>query len=250
MPDPTSPRVTRLRRNITSRIVRTIRVHRLIEPGDRILAAISGGKDSVAMLDLLVHLQKRRDFDFEVEAVHVRTEEVCGDCDGCDALESWIKGLGVPWHQPKSILAESDPHGDATITCYRCSRARRKLIFELAGTLGIRKVALGHHHDDLAQTALLNLLCHAECTTMTARQDLFGGAITLIRPLADVEERRCVDLVHWAGYPVSHCDCPAEKTNPRAVMRELLDQASRFDRQARRNLVKAALAHTPQDKTV
>ncbi len=249
MPDPTSPKVTRQRRNITSRVVRTIAAHQLIRPGDRILAAISGGKDSLALLDVLVHLQKRRDFDFEVEAVHVHTEEVCRDCAGCDALEPWVRSLGVPWHQPESRLADGDPDGGGEITCFRCSRQRRKHIFELAQSLGIRKVALGHHHDDLAQTALLNLLAHAECSTMTARQDLFGGAITLIRPLADVEERRCADLVRLAGYPVSRCECPAEKTNPRAVMRQLLDGARRFDRHANRNLVTAALAHTPGDKT-
>ncbi len=245
---PDAPAAVRRRTSIVSRVVRTVREHRLIEPGDRILAAISGGKDSLALLDVLAHLRGRRDFDFDLEVVHVRTLDICRDCGQCAALERLVGEMGVPWHGHDVRFTVDEEGAHRLLNCFWCSRARRKVIFETAEAVGASKVAMGHHRDDLADTAMLNLLIHGECSTMTPRQPLFGGFLTLIRPLADVSENRCAELTRLAGYPIADCRCPAEETNPRARIHQLLDQASTLVPRARMNLVRAVLAVTPEHR--
>jgi len=221
--------------SIVSRAVKTIRQCELITPGDRILAAISGGKDSLALLDVLVHLRDRPDFDFHLEVIHVRPVDVCRDCGQCAALAERVAALEIPWHLRETRLDQP------VVDCHRCSRARRRAIWETAVEREIHTVALGHHRDDLADTALINLLAHGEASTMKHKQELFGGEIEVIRPLADVRECRLAEHVAQRGYRVADCRCPADGTSVRARSHALLEAAGRDFPRARQNLVRAVI---------
>jgi tRNA 2-thiocytidine biosynthesis protein TtcA len=234
----------RLLTSLISRALRSIRDRELLVPGERVLLALSGGKDSLALLDVLHALTLRPDWALRPEVIHVRNREICLSCRQCAALEGHVAARGLVFHE--RALAPGDAGDDpAAPQCFRCARARRKLIFEAAQQLGIRTVALGHHLDDLAVTALINLTRHGELSTMLPSQELFHGAIRLVRPLCDIEERRIADYVRKAGYPITACACPAEATNPRNAMGVVLRQLCQNHRPARLNLVRAALAATP-----
>lgn len=219
----------------------------LLAPGERVLVGVSGGKDSLALLDVLHALAQRPDWALRPQVIHVRAGEICRSCGQCAALEQRVTERGLPFHQRE--FAPGDAGDDpAAPDCFRCARARRRLIFETAQQLGIRTVALGHHRDDLAITALINLTHHGELSTMRPSQELFGGAIRVIRPLCDIEERRVAEFVRKAGYPVADCGCSAEAGNPRKAMDAVLRRLCEIHRPARLNLVRAALAATPADR--
>jgi tRNA 2-thiocytidine biosynthesis protein TtcA len=233
--------------SLVKRALRSIRDEDLLVPGERVLIALSGGKDSLALLDVLHALTLRPDWALRPEVIHVRNREICRSCRQCAALEGHVAARGLVFHERS--LAPGDAGDDREAPqCFRCARARRKLIFEAARDLGIRAVAMGHHRDDLAVTALINLTYHGELSTMLPRQELFQGAIRLVRPLCDVEERRIAEYVRKAGYPITACACPAEATNPRHALDGVLRQLNRIHRTARLNLVRAALAATPADR--
>jgi len=237
----------RLLETIVSRVVRTIREEELFQPGEPVLAGVSGGKDSLALLDVLTRLARRPDWTLRPQVIHVRNIAICRSCGQCEALARRVEERGLPFHR-RELAPEALGDDPADPDCFRCARARRRVLFETAQELGVRTVALGHHRDDLAVTALINLTHHGELSTMRPSQALFGGVVRVVRPLCDVEERRIAEYVRKAGHPVADCGCPAEATNPRRAMDAVLRRLCEIHRPARLNLVRAALAATPDDR--
>jgi tRNA 2-thiocytidine biosynthesis protein TtcA len=217
-------------------VARACKEFDLLAEGDRIAVAVSGGKDSRALLDLLLRYQKRVPFAYELVALHIIGTSA-GFPDLRPQLEPWFQELGVAYH---FALLELPPEEPLPLDCRRCSWNRRKVLFAAAAELGCNKLAFGHHADDAAATTLLSLMFGGKLETMVPRVEFFDGAMTLIRPLIYVPEKELVRYEQAMGFPDPPSLCPQGLTSQRAQVKELLQHFGREQKQIRTNLWRAA----------
>jgi tRNA 2-thiocytidine biosynthesis protein TtcA len=216
-------------------VTRAIGEFNLIAEGDRVAVAVSGGKDSRALLQLLLHYQRKVPYRYELVALHI-VGTLAGFPDLRPELEPWFLGLGVEYH---FAPLELPPEDSLPLDCFRCSWNRRKALFTNAVELGCNKVAFGHHADDAAATTLLNLMFNGRLETMAPRVGFFDGAVTVIRPLIYLPEKELARYRQAAGFPNSPT-CPQGLTSRRAQVKALLRQFGSDQGQVRVNLWRAA----------
>ena len=216
-------------------VTRAIGEFDLIADGDSVAVAVSGGKDSRALLQLLLRHRRKVPYHYELLALHV-VGTSAGFPDLRPELEPWFRELGVRYHFAPLELAADEP---LPLDCFRCSWHRRKALFTAAVELSCHKLAFGHHADDAAATTLLNLLFTGRLETMVPRLQFFEGAVTAIRPLIYVPEKELARYGRAAGFP-AHAPCPQGLTSKRAQMQALLRQFGRDQKQIRANLWRAA----------
>lgn len=232
---------------LSKRVDRAVREHNLITDGDRVLVGLSGGKDSLSLLKLLAYYRTRCAAKFELVAAHVRGDARGTDIPVPDGLAEFASAHGVTLvAREASGLVDSR----VMIDCERCSRARRRTLFEIADEQGCNRVALGHNLEDFAHTALMNLFQSGRLEPMAFRRDYFGGRFAVIRPLAYVRERELVRFARVCGLPVSANECPLAFSSRRQKARELLASVSRDFRYASVNVVRAALRCSGENPAV
>ena len=208
---------------LARRVGRAIQDFRLIENGDRILCAMSGGKDSYAMLHLLDYLRRRAPVKFELVAVTV-DQGYQGFKIG--VLERYFQEKGYEYRIERTNIAEviddTMPLGDTH--CSMCARLRRGVLYRLAPELGCNKIALGHHADDLLETLLMSQFFNGEICSMPPILRARDGRNTVIRPLCYVWEDEIVRFTAEIGFPVICCACPAcgDNSLKRRQMKNLL----------------------------
>lgn len=206
----------RLAERVRRRWREGIREFGLIGPGDHVLVGLSGGKDSLALLELLGETMRRSNRSFRASALHVRMAGIDYRTDG-SYLERMAGEAGIPLHV---LTGTFEPDRDERRTpCFLCSWTRRKLLFREAQRMGCNKIALGHHQDDILHTALMNLVYAGSFGTMPARLRMRKFPVTVIRPLCKVQEN---DLRAWAllrGYKPLDKSCPFEAASRRTDMR-------------------------------
>ncbi|MBC7252033.1 MAG: tRNA 2-thiocytidine(32) synthetase TtcA [Anaerolineae bacterium] len=216
-----TPSPERLAHYLLKKVNKACRTYDLLADGDRIAVAVSGGKDSNTLLDLL--LRRRGVERYRLVAVHVLTrDEACQAQVNLAELERWLGELGVDYELVPLEPATGQPRRENQSPCFHCAWRRRKALFLTAQRLGCNKLALGHNADDVAQTTLLNLVYHGRLETMAARVDFFDGAITVIRPLYLVPEKEIVRYVQTGGVPVVAGACPVAADSRRAAMGRIL----------------------------
>ena len=199
----------------------------MIQDGDRILCAVSGGKDSYVLHDLLVDLARRAPVRFEVIAIHV--DQGHPDHPG-DRLERYLAAGGHAYHLVRedtySIVRAKIPEGQTT--CSLCSRLRRGILYNAARELGCNKLALGHHRDDIITTLMLNLLFSGQLKAMPPKLLNDEGDVVVLRPLAYCAEDDIAAYAALRGYPLIPCNlCGDQPDQQRKVVGELLAELDR-----------------------
>jgi len=224
---------------------RAIGDYRMIEDGDRVMVCLSGGKDSYALLDLLLTLRERAPISFEIIAVNLDQKQP-GFPE--DVLPAYLRSIGVPFRIEEqdtySIVKRLIPEGKTT--CSLCSRLRRGVLYRVASELGATKIALGHHRDDILATFFLNLFYAARLKAMPPKLVSDDGQHTVIRPLAYVTE---TDLIHYARikqFPIIPCNlCGSQENLKRQEVARMLQAWEKSHPQRVWNTFKALATVVP-----
>ncbi len=234
---------------LLKKVNKAIRDYDMIRDGDRIAVAVSGGKDSLSLLKLLAHRQTSVPERYDLLAIHVESDRGCGEHIPRRELERIFRGLAVGYSLEQAELPEQELDLVDRPSCFRCSWHRRKALFQAARRLGCRKVALGHHADDVAQTTLMNLIYHGRLETMGPKVSLFGGEIVVVRPLVYVPEKELVRFARACGFPAEDSSCYGSQTSKRSRMKELLRTLQRECPQVKVNLFRAVESYSRKDET-
>jgi len=221
---------------LLKKVNKAARIYQLIGDGDRILVAVSGGKDSLTLLRLLLAQRVTQRLDVGLVAGHVVIEGAAGAEERAEAVLAHCRELGVECAVAPLPMNDGESW---PLSCQRCAWNRRKALFLLADRLGCNKVALGHHQDDAAQTALLNLFHGGQVAGLPPARAFFDGRITVIRPLILTPEKEIVAFAGRCGYPIGHVECPAQARSKRAQAAALLRQIEKQFPRAKRSLWRA-----------
>ncbi len=206
---------------------------KLVEGQEKILIALSGGKDSLTLMYLLKALSGRGFQPFELYAVHVGGEFSCGSSLGEQFLKPICEELGVP------LTIRESTQKRESLECYSCSRERRKLIFETAKELGCGVVAFGHHRDDSIETLLMNLMHKGEFAGNLPKVPMHEYGVTIIRPLIYVGEEEIREFAKMYGFARISCQCPVGQVSLRRDVKDLLKQLEETFPNVRTNLAQA-----------
>lgn len=220
----------KVERKIVSRFNKAISKYRLIEEGDHVLAGISGGKDSLCLLEMLGRKMKIDKPMFTVEAVHIRMENIKYETD-TEYLEGFALQYGIKMHV---VTTGFDAHTDTRKSpCFLCSWNRRKQMFVKAQELGCNKIALGHHMDDIIHTAMMNEFFQGHFSTMPAMLKMRKMPLTIIRPLCMVEESDIRKYAVYRGYEKQAKLCPYETRSHRSDIRDVFGSIEKLNPEAR-----------------
>ena len=209
-----------------------VREYNLIEPGDKILIGLSGGKDSLALVELLGKSLHYWNGNVQLYAMHIRVDSVEYQVDD-GYLMDFCSNYGIRYFS-KQISVEPDRDTKRT-PCFLCSWNRRKALFEMAQTLSCNKLALGHHQDDILQTALMNLSFNGSFSTMPVFMKMQKMPFSIIRPLCLIPERTIADWAMIRNYHPLLKVCPYDTMSKRTDAKHLLDQMDTFNPEFRSN---------------
>lgn len=214
---------------------------RLIEDGDKILVGLSGGKDSLCLLELLATRSRVHRPQFSVEAAHIRMENIHYETDA-SYLQSFCDKLGVPLHVITTRLSPPTSQAKKKPMCFLCSWQRRKQLFNLAQELGCNKIALGHHQDDIIHTALMNLTFEGQFSTMPALLRMRKMPLTIIRPLCLCEEADIRIFAEQQNYRKLLKQCPYEHETSRTAIHEIFLRMQQLNKETRYSIWNALKA--------
>ena len=219
---------------ITKKTGKAIWDYKMIADGDRIIMAVSGGKDSLCLLRIMQERLKFVPIRYEVIAYHV---DMGFSWVNTDTLRSHFEKEGVPYMiiPPPDAWQEQKENFD----CFWCSWNRRKAIFDLAGRIKANKIAFAHHMDDIIETMLLNLFFQGEIGTMMPYQDMFDGELAIIRPLAYVEEHELTRIANLLHLPVAASECPHSDVSKRALVKSIIGDLRRHNRNVKKNIFRS-----------
>ncbi len=213
----------RLRRNVGNAIAD----YNMIEAGDRVMVCLSGGKDSYAMLDVLMALRVSAPIDFELVAVNLDQKQP-GFPE--DVLPAYLEQLDIPYYilekDTYSIVREVIPEGKTT--CGLCSRLRRGSLYGFAQDIGATRIALGHHRDDIVETLFLNMFFGGSLKAMPPKLLSDDGRNVVIRPMAYCKEKDLVAYADYKAFPIIPCNlCGSQENLQRVQIKQMLQDWER-----------------------
>ena len=215
---------------------KTIYQQRLIEDGDCVLVGVSGGKDSMALVDILASLRKAFPFKFELKVAHIVVRQLVQLADA-EKIKALCDFHGVEFHK---IEVDIDFKRDPSLSpCFKCAWGRRSRLFRLTEELGCNKLAFGHHMDDANETLIMNILFNGEISSLPYSVEMFGGKFYLIRPMLELEDK---DLGYYANLLDLKAEtrrCPNTKTNRRDYVRKMLNEFYEIHPGLKKNVFRA-----------
>ena len=239
------PELAKLERKIRSGVGRAISDFNMIEAGDRVMVCLSGGADSYTLLDILLGLQRSAPIDFELVAVNLDQKQP-GFPER--VLPDYLESRGVAYkiieEDTYSVVRRVIPEGKTT--CSLCSRLRRGVLYNTAADIGATKIALGHHADDIVETAFLNMFYNSRLKTMPAKLKSDDGRNLVIRPLAYVRESLIKQYATLRKFPIIPCNlCGSQPNLQRQAIKAMLQQWDRSHPGRVDNILKSLCQVTP-----
>jgi tRNA 2-thiocytidine biosynthesis protein TtcA len=227
----------KLRIKLNRKMLKTSKEYGLLQAGDKVMVAISGGKDSYTLLDLLWRARQRVPFHFDVVAVHLDQQQP--GYDGVP-LAQWLENYGAPYKivskDTYSIVKSVTASGGTY--CAACSRMRRGILYNVAESLGCNKIALGHHRDDSIETLLLNVFYSGRIQAMPAIYTTDDQRFQVIRPLLECAESDIAEYAQAMDFPILPCNlCGSQEGLKRVEIKELLQQLEQSNPYVRDNLL-------------
>ncbi len=219
---------------ISKKVGRAITDYNMISDGERIVVAVSGGKDSLTLLNILNNRRKFVPIKYNLLAVHV---DMGYPCQHPAILAKYFEKIGVDYHIEKIDVLKGKSRKD--ISCFWCSWNRRKALFQVANRFGCKKVALGHHKDDIIETILMNMFFQGESSAMCPRQELFKGEIVIIRPLAYVDEDLITKFAKTLDFPHHKCACPNSLKSSRTKVGEIISEMKKICPDVKTNIFRS-----------
>lgn len=212
----------KLQKRVRRHVGQAIADYKMIEEGDRVMVCLSGGKDSYAMLDILLNLQRTAPVNFELIAVNMDQKQP-GFPE--HVLPGYLDSVGVPYHIVErdtfSIVKDVVPEGKTT--CGLCSRLRRGTLYGFAEKIGATKVALGHHKDDIVETLFLNLFYGGRLKAMPPKLLSDDKRNIIIRPMAYCREQDLADYADYKQFPIIPCNlCGSQDNLQRQAIKQML----------------------------
>lgn len=223
-------------KKISRKVGSSIFEHQMLEPNDRVLIALSGGKDSYILLETLAERKPHLPFPVELFAMHVVIKEV-GYNNDLNYMQQLCNDLKIPLYiEEGEVDLFQNPK---KAPCFVCSWHRRKLIFNKTKELNCNKLAFGHHMDDALQTYMLNLIYHGSISSMPYKLSMFENRVQLIRPLLSLEEELLVQYANERQFPKELQKCPYDKETKRAEVNLILEKIYLSHRLAKINMFRS-----------
>ena len=226
----------KLFKKICRKIGTTMRDHHLISEGDHVLVGLSGGKDSMILLQVLAERKASLPFDFKITAAHISAETVDYQVD-LAALRAFCKAIHIDFIE--GTINPDIKSDSKKAPCFICSWHRRKALFKLTKQLNCNKLAFGHHRKDALETLLMNMIYHGSISSLPYSLDMFDKRIQLIRPLLDIEEGLLEDYAKSDRLVVVEKTCEYDTQNQRERMAGLLSDIEKIHGKGPFNMFKS-----------
>lgn len=208
----------------------------MIEEGDRILVGVSGGKDSLALLEVLAQRAKDPKQHYTVLAAHIGVENVAYEVDA-GYIKAFCDRLGVELIQRTVGVDVKENSGKPA--CFVCSWNRRKALFGIAKEYGCKKLALGHHRDDAIESLLMSMMFNGTIASMPPKLSMFDGTFTLIRPFIYISNEETLQYAAFREFKKQKKNCPYERATNRNAVGEIIRQMEELSPHIRGNLFAA-----------
>lgn len=210
--------------------------NKLIEPNDRVVVGLSGGKDSYSLLDILANVQKRVPFKFDLEAVHINIENIPYDKQ-YEQMQIFCNKLNVKLN---IIQIEVDLEKDLKLSnCFKCSWNRRTELFKYTNRNNFNKLALGHNLDDAVETLLLNMFYNAEISSIPYKVEMFNNKFQIIRPLLETQKQFIEEYAKLIEAPLENKTCPFAKESKRQDVREMINSLEKTNKDFKKNIFRS-----------
>ena len=217
-------RYSRSRKNLRRDVGKAIADYSMIEDGDLVMVCLSGGKDSYAMLDILMSLQKSAPISFQIRAVNLDQKQPGFPAE---VLPDYLSNLAIDFDiiekDTYSIVTEKVP--ESKTFCGLCSRLRRGILYNHAVSIGATKIALGHHREDIVETLFLNMFYGGKLKSMPPKLLSDDKRNVVIRPMAYCKEKEISLYASLAKFPIIPCNlCGSQKNLKRNVIKDMLQK--------------------------